>query len=130
MAWPSKRGARLLAAVVIVAASTLALAGSALPTISPTTSASDLASAMDPLVLLGASFVANPPEGTPNAVADSGSALGGFPTAGGTYAILTSGDANLADDPNSSGSSGEDLGGPNVRGDTDFDVTILKIDLG
>ena len=67
--------------------------------------------------------------GTPNAVADSATPLGGFPTDGLSYAILTSGDANLADDPNASGSSGASDGGSNVRGNTDFDVTILRIDL-
>ncbi len=128
---PFGRGARLCLAVVTVAASTLVLAGSALPTITPTTSASDLASsiATDPSVVTGASLVAVPPQGTPNAVADTGTALGGFPTAGSTYAILTSGDANLADDENTSGGSGANIAGPNVRGDTDFDVTILKVDL-
>ncbi len=131
MAWPRTRGVRLIAAVVGVTTATLLLAGSALSTITPTTSATDLASsiATSPSVVTGASFVAVPPEGTPNAVADSGTALGGFPRAGDTYAILTSGDANLADDPNDSGSTGADIGGDNVRGDTDLDVTILKIDL-
>jgi uncharacterized repeat protein (TIGR01451 family) len=55
--------------------------------------------------------------------------LTGFPTASSSYSILTSGDAALADDPNSSTGSGAALGGQNIRGDTDFDVTILKIDL-
>ena len=46
-------------------------------------------------------------------------ALAGFPTDGSTYGILTSGDANLADDPNTSGWSGAHDGGSTVRGDTD-----------
>src|SRR6266511_792538 len=44
-------------------------------------------------------------------------------------AIITTGDANLADDPNDSGASGVNDSGPNVRGNTDFDVSILKVDL-
>lgn len=36
--------------------------------------------------------------------------LAGFPTAGGTFGVLTSGDAELADDPNDSASSGASLG--------------------
>lgn len=75
----------------------------------------------------GASFVALPPTGTPHAVSDT--ALAGFPTEGSTYAILTTGNAALADDPNSSGSSEALLGGSAVRGDTDRDVSILKIDV-
>jgi uncharacterized repeat protein (TIGR01451 family) len=96
-------------------------------TITPTSTASDLASAVvnDPAVVTGASFVAA--TGTPNAV--STTSLTSFPTDGSSYAILTTGDSTLADQPNNSGSGGVNLGGGNVRGDTDFDVTIVKIDL-
>ncbi|HET9666486.1 MAG TPA: Ig-like domain-containing protein, partial [Desertimonas sp.] len=89
----------------------------------------ELAAAMaaDPPVVSGASYVAFPPDGTPNDVYPS--ALSAFPTHGSSFAILTSGDASLAATPNSDGGSGADDGGPNVRGDTDFDVTILKVDL-
>ncbi len=54
----TRQGLRFVAALVVVAASTLALAGSALPTITPTTSASDLANAIaiDASVVTGASF--------------------------------------------------------------------------
>ena len=89
----------------------------------------DLATSMAqaPGIITGASFEAAPPTGTPYDLQTR--SLGSFPRAGSTYAILTSGDATLADTPNSSGSSGADVGGPNVRGDTDLDVTILKVDL-
>ena len=53
----------------------------------------------------------------------------GFPTAGQTAAILTTGDATIIDSPNDSGGSGAANSGPNVRGDTDYDVAILRIDL-
>lgn len=72
----------------------------------------------------GASFVAVPPSGTPNAVSDT--ALTGFPTNGAKYGILTTGDAKVANAPNNSGGTGFNNGGANVRGDTDYDVTILK----
>lgn len=99
--------------------------------ITPTANAIDIANAMSatPGLVTGASFEPmTPPAGTvPNAIADS--ALAGFPRNGPNYGILTSGDPNLADDPNSSEQSGLDLNGPSLRGDTDFDVTILKVDL-
>jgi hypothetical protein len=91
--------------------------------------ATDLANAMavNPALITNATFVAVPPIGTPNAV--SSTPLASFPTNGSTYAILTTGDANLAGTQNTSGSSGVNVNGPNVRGNTDYDVTILKIDL-
>ncbi|MBI4728172.1 MAG: choice-of-anchor L domain-containing protein [Acidobacteria bacterium] len=110
----------------------LALAVAAVPAgadIAPTSDAAALAAAMtvDPSWVVGAAFEALPPAGTPHAVADS--ALGGFPVNGSTYAILTSGDAGLADDPNNEGFAGANLGGGNVRGDTDYDVSVLRVDL-
>ncbi|HET9665417.1 MAG TPA: choice-of-anchor L domain-containing protein, partial [Desertimonas sp.] len=75
----------------------------------------------------GATFDAVPPTGTPNDAQTR--SLGGFPTDGSTYTILTSGDATLAETPNTSPSTGADVGGPNVRGNTDYDVTVLKVDL-
>lgn len=55
--------------------------------------------------------------------------IGGLPTSGGAFALLSTGDASIIDQPNDSGSSGADLGGASVRGDTDFDVTVLKLDV-
>jgi PKD repeat protein len=93
-----------------------------------TSSASTLVAAMTGpgANVTGASFV-TVPAGTPHAV--STTPLAGSPTNGPSFAILTTGDANLADTPNTSTGSGVDLGGGNVRGDTDFDVSILKVDL-
>ena len=79
-----------------------------------------------PGVVTGASYVTTPC-GRPNAV--STASLAGFPTASSSFAILTSGNADLADDPNSALDSGADDNGPNFRGNTDFDVTVLEIDL-
>ena len=80
----------------------------------------------DPSSLNAASFESVPTSGTPNGTSI---ALDNLPTDGSTFGILTSGDASLADDPNTAGGSGADIGGGNVRGDTDYDVTILRLDL-
>ncbi len=79
-------------------------------------------------------FVAAPSgEGvTPNGI--STTALAGFPTGGdSSYAVLTTGDVHLIDDGEDPDredhtNTGYELGGPNVRGTTDFDVTVLRID--
>jgi hypothetical protein len=81
----------------------------------------------DPSIVTGASYVERPPFGTP--VALSSDALGSFPTDGDDFGILTTGNAALAGNANSSGSSGASNRGGRVRGDTDFDVVVLRIDL-
>jgi hypothetical protein len=122
---------RALVAVlaVVLAACLLVLARPALAAITPTSTASNIANAVttNPAFVSGASFDAVPPSGTPNAVSDS--ALTSFPTNGADYGILTTGDANFADDPNNSPSTSAVDGGVSVRGDTDLDVSILKVDL-
>jgi cell division septation protein DedD len=79
----------------------------------------------------GASWTAIPPlknssnfDTFPVAIADE--PISGFPTAGTTYAVLSNGDAPTLKTVNPNGVSS--LSGPNVRGNTDFDVTILKLD--
>jgi hypothetical protein len=125
----------VLASVVSIVALG-ALAAPALATITTTRTSSTIASAIvaDTSTISGSSFQEIAPTGDlgeePHAVSDS--ALGGFATNGGTYGILTNGDATLADDANGSGSDGVDLFGDNgttVRGDNDFDVSVLKVDL-
>ncbi|HUF52407.1 MAG TPA: choice-of-anchor L domain-containing protein [Dehalococcoidia bacterium] len=88
----------------------------------------ELASAMlDPSCgFVNATYVTVPPEGTPNGVYTG--ELTVFPTRGSTFGILTTGSFAVADDPNDEGNLGFNIGGDNVRGDTDFDVTILRID--
>jgi uncharacterized repeat protein (TIGR01451 family) len=91
-------------------------------------SALDIANAIaaDPTWVTGASFVSPlPVANTATAVSDT--ALTSFPTDGLTYGILTTGSATAVETPGIFTST--DLTGPSVRGDTDFDVTILKIDL-
>jgi hypothetical protein len=106
------------------------------PVANDSAGAASLAAALsaNPALVTGASFESPAPPGvTPNAVADA--PLGGFPTNGSTFAILTTGDARLADDANLSSSSGLDFNGgdrfdgPHSRGNTDYDVTVLRINL-
>lgn len=120
------RGAARAIAPLALAVGAAAPAGAAVDTAA---SALDIAQAIsvDASRVTAASFDALPPGGAPKALSDV--PLTFFPTDGASYAILTSGDAALADDPNASGSSGASAGGGNLRGDTDFDVTILRIDL-
>lgn len=57
--------------------------------------------------------------------------MAGFPTHGGTYGIITSGNAALADDPNVDGGSGYDWGEPATPiGPGVFDHQVMRIDLG
>ncbi len=58
-------------------------------------------------------------------IGDTG--LAGFPTSNSSFGVLTSGDAELADDPNSSGGSGATTGGV-AYGEANDPVT-LRIDL-
>jgi uncharacterized repeat protein (TIGR01451 family) len=103
--------------------------GTATTQVGPPELATALAGAIaqNPGTVTGASLDEYPPGGNPAAV--STQSLGSFPTNGGSYAILTTGDAALAGTPNESGSDGVSAGGGNVRGNTDYDVTVLRIDL-
>ncbi len=89
--------------------------------------AAQLAAAIkaDGTSITNATFV-TVPGGTPNGV--SSTPLAGFPTEGPTFAILTNGDVHKTDHPNDSDAESTALGGGHVRGDTDIDVSILKID--
>ncbi len=88
--------------------------------------------AADPGVVVGASWVARSHNSAVNAHGPTGivtAPVTGFPTAGQTAAILTTGDVTIIDSPNDSGQSGANQGGLAVRGTSDRDVVILKIDL-
>ena len=127
----------------MAASTALLLAGGGLLALAPPASAAivpgnaaALAAALDGpgTNITGASYVdiANADQ---NGVGDS--TLSSFPSNGSTFAIMTSGLAASADDPNANnpddGGAGDDtsgnLGGGSVRGDTDFDVSVLKVDL-
>ena len=76
--------------------------------------------------LQDAAYVALPPFGAPNGVYTSN--LSYFPNSGTSFAILTSGNYHFADDPNNSHRTGQYDGGRRVRGNSDNDVTVLRID--
>ena len=93
----------------------------------PSATAVARAMADDPRVVRRAVFSAVPPGSKPAAV--STTRLAGFPRPGGgsSYAMLTTGNARLADDPNDTQDAGSTAGGPSIRGARD--VTIMRIDL-
>jgi hypothetical protein len=131
------RGRIAGAAVCLTLAISLVGAHAASAAIVPTDNADTLAGA----IVADAGTLAPPSAltGTPLALdvafpnATSDVALAGFPTNGSTYAILTSGDPELADDPNESESDGvftwdgEDPAEESLRGDTDYDVSVLAV---
>jgi len=92
--------------LVAVFAATITAYAAILPVTNDAAGAASLAAALaSPSAdVTGASFV-SVTGGTPNAVADA--PLSSFPTEGSTFAILTSGNASLADDPNVAINSGQ-----------------------
>lgn len=78
-----------------------------------------------PKSIKSAAFAARPPYG--RVAARSTKRLAGFPRSGNSYMILSNGWATLADNPNSSGSSGRTAGGPAIRGNRD--VTIFRMNI-
>lgn len=59
------------------------------------------------------------------------SAMAGFPTDGSSFAILTSGNAALADDANTEGGSGENWGvNATPIGSNVYDYQVVRVDLG
>lgn len=129
----SGRGRRALARLGIgaVVGSSLLVAGSppAGAVVSVTNSPPTLAAAMagPGANVTGATWSEVPGTGTPHAVSDS--PLAGLPTNGSTFAILTTGNASFADDPNSAGGTGASLGDTSPRGTYVRDASVLKIDL-
>jgi hypothetical protein len=97
--------------------------------VTPGASASALAQAIahNSAAVAGSELVSAPPSGRTNGISDS--RLAGFPVDGPTYAVLTTGDATSAARPNDAPDTSGDGGGASVRGDSDFDVTILRIDV-
>jgi hypothetical protein len=92
--------------------------------------------AVDPSVVVeaGTTFSAIAPAGAPednfDPAALSTTALGTFPRNGDSYAILSTGDAKIADDPNESDSSGVGMGYDVVgRGNSAHDVLTWKVGL-
>jgi len=97
--------------------------------IAPTADAAALAAALahGGTAVASASFETVPPAGEPNAVSDT--PLGGFPVDGPSYAILSTGEATFASNPNDTPDTTANDEGGNVRGSSDADVTILRVGL-
>lgn len=91
-------------------------------------SAQSLADAMNaqPGLVVGAAFETRP-SGAATAV--SSESFGSMPTSGDTFAVLSTGRASDITSPNDSTSTTTDLAGKNYAGDSDFDVTVLRVDL-
>jgi uncharacterized repeat protein (TIGR01451 family) len=107
----------------------LVIATPAIAAIFLTSSPADIVQSIadNPAIVTGAAFTTIPPRGTPHGIGNS--PLAGFPLSGDTFAILTTGNAALADQPNTGPDTSASDGGTSVRGDTDHDVSILRIDL-
>ena len=80
-----------------------------------------------PGVLGGAAFEDAPPQALSAAVVSD--PIAGFPTHGGVYGALSTGDVGNIELPNDSGSTGTALGGSSVRGGAEQDVTVLRLDV-
>jgi hypothetical protein len=113
---------------VLVAGGLLATAATAGATVNPSNDAPALAAAMDvPVGTAAATLPTSPPTGTPLGIGTT--PVGPFPRVGGTFAVLTSGDATQADQPDGNDTSSD--GGTAVtqpnRGNTALDVSTLQI---
>jgi hypothetical protein len=106
---------------------TVALVPPANAAVDATRSATKVARAVAsrPSLITGARWLHLPPKGHPAAV--STTPFVGFPRAGRSYAILSSGDATAITQANDAPDLSNDDGGPSVRGTRD--ATILRIDL-
>jgi hypothetical protein len=122
---------RRIAAAALAALGLLALPAGASAAVSTTNDPTVLAGALGNAGAVGtASFAEQPGAGTPYATGNS--ALAGFPTEGGTFAILTTGDASIADTANTSTGSSNGLGSGPAHGfagaaGNAFDTSVLQI---
>jgi hypothetical protein len=122
---------RSTAVAVLAACGLLVVAGSAGATVTPSRDANAVAAAIPAagMSIGAASFLAIPPAGNPTGVSDT--PIAPFPADGPTYAVLSTGDAALSDQPDQAGifASADDgsATAPAGRGDTARDVTVLAI---
>jgi hypothetical protein len=125
---PCLRGA-LLAALTAVFGIAGAAHAAVVPVSKDAAGATQLAEAMtaSPTNVAGATFDAVPPLNNPNGIGTA--PLNSFPTNGPSFAILTSGEVSYAPTANTSGSTTAVNGGAAVRGNTDRDVTILRVNV-
>lgn len=117
-----------LAVAWSLVAGVLAALAPASAVINPGVTPAELAAAMaaSGLTVTAASFDAVP-SGTPYGVDDE--PLAGFPRDGATFALLSTGNAQHARNPNNSGSTSTGNGGGHVGGDSTYDVVIFRIGL-
>ena len=88
----------------------------------------NLADPLTPGALTNSSFPVIAPNGNPAAGSDI--PLTGFPTSGGTYSILSSGNTIFADDPNNATNTGAgNGGGDGGHGAQVLDLVTLRLDL-
>ena len=123
----SRRTALLLAATATVAVAVSGGASGDIKEYPLDPSATPVAKAIadQPRLIRKAVFSALPPSSKPAAV--STTKLAGFPRSGKRFAILSTGNARYADDPNDEPDSGAESRGPSIRGARD--VVIMRIDL-
>jgi hypothetical protein len=118
----SRRFGLALAGCIAFAAIAAPSAGAA---ITGTNTAGTLAGALSSVPVTSSSLDVSPSAAPPFANGTADSPLAGFPTNGNTFAILTTGDVALADTPNDSESSGENLDyNPPGRGDANDPTTL------
>jgi hypothetical protein len=117
--------------VVGIAAISLATAGTANAVVTPSEDAVAFATAMSTVAPAGASFAVDyacDATVCPTAVSDT--PLAGFPTSGTTYSILTTGNAALAEQPNSAPNSGYGWGVQATPiGSGVYDYQVARVDL-
>lgn len=121
-------GVVLVTTSALTATGERAAAGSDYVAVEPSADALAVGQAMsaDPATVTGASWETRPALGHPTGIVVN--PISGFPSAGPTAGILSTGDATIISRPNDDEGDGIELHGDNVRGDTDFDVTIMRID--
>ena len=116
---------KVLTVLVAICFATITALAAILPVTNTPAGAAALAAALSGNAVVTSATFETVTGGTPHAVVNA--PLSSFPTDGSTFAILTSGNAQFADDPNSAPNTGQNNAGGAVRGDTDRDVTVLRI---
>ncbi len=126
-------------AVTAVTALTAALAATAFTapaavaagTVTPTSDAlaAGRALASDVAWVTGAEFVHRAGAASAALVSAEGGGVAGLPRTGASALLLSTGDATAVTAPNSSGSTTTGYGTGSRRGNSDYDVTVLRVDL-
>ena len=125
-----RQASRIVSTIAGAIAIGAAVPAAAFGAVTPTGDPNALAGAISedsPGAVAGAAFTAFPPGGNPAAVGDSD--LATFPLNGASYAILSTGDAARADDPNNSTSTGNINGGGSAGHGQVNDVVTLRLDV-